>query len=235
VRQLGELLAESSVFRKLDIESQKELKDIAVSRVVEKGEIIVHHGEILDCIIMIADGIVEALKTSEEGRSFAVKSYVEGDVIWGHAIFDGGGTPATLRAKGSCVIYQWPAQALMPIIKKSNEALWDLSVMLHEKIRMVSQTVEELAFSPTANRLARLLLDNFDTEKQTLSNRIMTLDEMAARIGTTREVVCRLLYRFSDAKLIDVTRTQIAILNKDKLTLLAEDKIRFSPKGLIEL
>ena len=45
---------------------------------------------------------------------------------------------------------------------------------------------------------------------------------MAARIGTTREMVCRLLYRFSDEGLIRVTRTEFALTDKNGLTRLAD-------------
>jgi DNA-binding transcriptional regulator LsrR (DeoR family) len=34
---------------------------------------------------------------------------------------------------------------------------------------------------------------------------------MAARIGSTREMVCRLLYKFSDEGLIKITRTEFSV------------------------
>jgi hypothetical protein len=42
---------------------------------------------------------------------------------------------------------------------------------------------------------------------------------MAARIGTTREMVCRALYRFADDGIIEINRTEFLISNK---TLLGE-------------
>jgi CRP-like cAMP-binding protein len=52
--------------------------------------------------------------------------------------------------------------------------------------------------------------------------RHLTLDEMAARIGTTREMVCRALYRFADKRLIDVTRTEFVLTDEAGLGKLAE-------------
>jgi len=44
---------------------------------------------------------------------------------------------------------------------------------------------------------------------------------MAARIGTTREMVCRVLYQFSDDNLIEITRTEFALNDTERLAQLA--------------
>jgi len=49
-------------------------------------------------------------------------------------------------------------------------------------------------------------------------SRHLTLDEMAARIGSTREMVCRALYSFSDKKLIEVTRAEFVLTNRGALS-----------------
>jgi CRP-like cAMP-binding protein len=89
-------------------------------------------------------------------------------------------------------------------------------------MQRASVIVEELAFQPVSGRLARLLLDDFETSGDAAIARRLTLDEMAARVGTTREMVCRALYRFADKKLIDVTRTEFALTDKDGLRRMAE-------------
>jgi DNA-binding transcriptional regulator LsrR (DeoR family) len=40
---------------------------------------------------------------------------------------------------------------------------------------------------------------------------------MAARIGSTREVVCRFLQRFADQNLIKITRTEFEINDRGRL------------------
>jgi hypothetical protein len=49
----------------------------------------------------------------------------------------------------------------------------------------------------------------------------MTLDEMAARIGSTREMVCRHLYQFADQGVIQINRTELKILDQALLKNLA--------------
>ena len=45
---------------------------------------------------------------------------------------------------------------------------------------------------------------------------------MAARIGSTREMVCRALYSFSDKKLIEVTRTEFVLTDHEGLDQLSK-------------
>lgn len=82
--------------------------------------------------------------------------------------------------------------------------------------------LERLAFQPVTARLARLLLEHFQSTEGPAIPRTLTLDDMAARIGTTREVACRTLYYLADRKIIDVTRTELVLIDRESLMQLAE-------------
>ena len=85
------------------------------------------------------------------------------------------------------------------------------------RMQRASAILEEMAFQPVAGRLARLLLDHFELAGDAAISRHLTLDEMAARIGSTREMVCRALYSFSDKNLIEVTRTEFVLTDREGL------------------
>jgi CRP-like cAMP-binding protein len=80
-----------------------------------------------------------------------------------------------------------------------------------------SEIVEELAFQPVAGRLAKLLIDFPGQTSSGPVARSLTLDDMAARVGSTREMVCRLLQRFADKDLIRITRTEFEITDRSHL------------------
>ena len=61
------------------------------------------------------------------------------------------------------------------------------------------------------------LLDHFGEAVGEPITRDMTLDEMATRIGSTREMVCRHLYRLSDQGAIHINRTEFKITNRGML------------------
>jgi CRP-like cAMP-binding protein len=99
------------------------------------------------------------------------------------------------------------------------------------KMTRASEILEEMAFQPVAGRLAKLLMESGLKEKHGFIYRSLTLDEMAARIGSTREMVCRFLHRFADDKIIDITRTEYRIVDHDRLNELVKKNTDFNPKN----
>ena len=69
---------------------------------------------------------------------------------------------------------------------------------------------------------AFLLLDQFGSATDGYVSRDLTLDEMAARIGSTREMVCKILYQFSGKGIIDIHRTELKINAPDQLQEIAD-------------
>ena len=99
---------------------------------------------------------------------------------------------------------------------------WALSRLMLSRMLRASDILEELAFQPIAGRLANLLIEHYG--KQAVGDfvpRDLTLEEMAQRIGTTRETICRQLYRLMDHGAIEVTRTDFRIADKEVLEDLA--------------
>jgi len=84
-------------------------------------------------------------------------------------------------------------------------------------MQYASDILNEFAFQPTTGRLARLLLEHFEDAVEDYVARDMTLDEMAARIGSTREMVCRHLYQFADRGAIQINRTEFKVTDQDML------------------
>jgi CRP/FNR family transcriptional regulator len=99
---------------------------------------------------------------------------------------------------------------------------WELSKLAVSRILYASEILESMTFHPIGVRLARLLMGISGNENQISIERNLTLDEMAARIGSTREMVCRLLYKFSDEGLIKITRTEFTVMDPESLSKKAQ-------------
>lgn len=209
------------VFRKFSESEQKILLQMVNRRILGKGDYISFNGDLLPYVTIVGKGVITISKESPEGRILNMRTLSAGNVIWGHALFDGQPTYGSIKVSAPSVIYQWNGKDILPILKKNNEALWELSLVLHQRMRQASATIERLAFSCVSSRLAQLLLDNFKPEQNTIARRLLTLDKIASEICTTKEVVCRLLRRFSNQKLISLNRKQIVLVNKTKLEEIA--------------
>jgi CRP-like cAMP-binding protein len=94
--------------------------------------------------------------------------------------------------------------------------------LLVKKVLLTSDIVEGLAFQSVASRLARFLVTEYEEDHENRYFRSLTLDEMAAHIGTTREMVSRALHNFSNQGLIDITRTEFVFRNREGLIDIAQ-------------
>ena len=103
------------------------------------------------------------------------------------------------------------------------EACMHTAQQLSEKYHSAQREIRSLGLSQTtAEKLARLLLDwcvndGEMTAKGTRLKVLLTHEEIAQMIGTTRETVTRLLSDFKRRKIIDVKGSTLLVSNRNDL------------------
>ena len=215
---LTDSLGQAPVFSHLDANEMKMLGDAALVRTYRKGEWIVYQGDVWPYLYYVSSGEINAIMESPEGRSLIAATMKQGEIFWGLAFFiDDAPMPAALCASKDSELYLWSREGILPLLLENGIASWELSRLVVQKMLRASKVVESLAFQPTAGRLAHLLLQNYQGAVDEYVSRDMTLDEMGARIGTTREVVCRLLSHFAEQGAVEIKRTEFKIADRDKL------------------
>ena len=196
---------------------------LAIRRNYRKDEPVVWRGDVWPHLLLVEKGTIKAAKDSHQGRSLILTTLEPGDIFWGLAFFkDDAPMPVTLTAQDDVSLYLWSRERLLPLLLENSRVLWELSRLMIARMEKASEVVEDLAFQPIAGRLARLLLDHYTGSSEVPVSRDLTLEEMAAHIGTTSTVVCRALYRFSDEKLIHITRTEFSLSDEAGLARLAK-------------
>ncbi len=223
MKNLPSLLKKNPVFATFAPADLEELVRLGSTRSYEKGEKVILYGDVWPYIFLVGNGLIEAIKESGEGRSLRIASFGADELFWGLAFFHkNAAMPVTLEVREDSLLYLWSRDSILPILIRNGQASWELSRLMAERMQGASILVDGLAFQSVAGRLARLLLENFETAGDSAISRHLTLDEMAARIGSTREMVCRALYSFSDKKLIEVTRTEFVLTDSEGLARLVE-------------
>jgi len=220
-------LSKNPLFSTLDERSLSQLVELGGSHRYPPGQWITHYGSRWPYLFMVERGLVEALKESPEGRSLVIMELEPGMVFWGIGFFKLDlGMPVALVAKEETRLTLWSRERLLPLLLDNGQLSWGLAQLMVERMLRASEIVEELAFQPVAGRLAHFLLEQFEEQSGDVVSRDLTLDEMAARIGSTREMVCRHLYRFADEGAIHINRTELMV--KDQAIL---EKIASSGKS----
>jgi CRP-like cAMP-binding protein len=211
------LLRLNPVFQPLSETEQEEFASLARMREYQKGEFLCHNGDAWPYLFLVTHGQIEAIKESVEGRSLLVATFHSNEIFWGLAFFDEQLLmPVTLLARKPCRIYLWHRDACLPFLLQHGALSWEISRLMVRRMLRASDMVEELAFQSVTSRLARLLLEQYPADQLSVE-RYLTLDEMAARIGTTREMVCRILYRFAAQGAIQINRTVFVFKDRQLL------------------
>ena len=215
-------LVDNPLFSGLDRRGLDLLHQLSITRTYPDGQWITHYGSNWPYLFQVETGLVTALKESPEGRSLVVITLEPGEVFWGTGFFkEGLGMPVALVAKQETRLRLWSREQLQTFLVENGQFTWSLAQLMAERMLRASRILEELAFQPVAGRLAHLLLDQFKDQSTETLTRDLTLEEMAARIGSTREMVCRHLYQFADQGAIQINRTEFKIKNEGLLRTIA--------------
>jgi len=211
-------LSENQLFSRFSQTDLDRLIDISIEKSYPKDQWITHYGSDWPYLFLVELGQVTAIKESPEGRSLVVITLDKGEVFWGVGFFkDGIGMPVALVANQETHLRLWSRKDLEPFMINNGQFTWDLTQLMAERMMLASRILEELAFQPVAGRLAHLLLSQFEDQSGDVLSRDLTLDDMAARIGSTREMVCRHLYHFADKGAIQINRTEFKITDQKLL------------------
>jgi len=216
------LIKSNPIFTSIDERTFKRISAAAVQRELKKGEFLVRQGEIWPYIFLIAQGVIVAEKDSVDGKTLVAATFGAGDMFWGLAFFlDESPMPAAYKVFEDAQILIWSRNDMEPILRENGNLSWELGKLAVKRMLTASEIIESMTFHPIAVRLARLLTGIPNSNQKSIE-RNLTLDDMAARIGSTREMVCRLLYKFSDEGLIKITRTEFTIIDAETLNQRAQ-------------
>jgi CRP-like cAMP-binding protein len=219
---LNETLQENPVFGCLGTADLDLAGRFANPQNYPQGHWIAHLGTSWPYLFMVREGIVQAVKESPGGRSLIVTEIAEGELFWGVSFFiPDAPMPVALVAKNDVRLLLWSLEDLQPVILRNGCMSWELTSLMIKKMQYASDMLNEFAFQPTTGRLARVLLEAYGDNVGDFVSRDMTLDEMAAKIGSTREMVCRHLYHFADQGAIQINRTEFKITDQALLENLA--------------
>lgn len=178
-------------FQGLTAEDLARLNGRCRQRTLHASEIIVLEGQRTDALYMVRQGRVRIYKISPEGKEQVLFVAEPGTTFNDVAVFDRGPALATAEAltPGTCVCIV-PASVMLHLFATDPRVAANVARVLPGRVRQLAALVADLSFRPIAQRVARLLLDEYVATGEVT----LTKHEMAARVGTVREAVSRTLH-----------------------------------------
>jgi CRP/FNR family transcriptional regulator len=214
-KQFDQLVHVLPVLNHANPELLSEFQQKAFFAKIPIGRDVFIEGDHVDAIALLISGIVRVYKISETGREITLYRFGNGQscILTANAILSQKNFPAVATVEEEAEAVMIPADAFRDWVRRYD--LWREFVfdLLSERLSSVMAIVEEVAFRRMDARLATFL-----TEKSQLSDSIqITHQEIAAELGSSREVISRILEDFSAAGMISVSRGTIKVLDREGL------------------
>jgi CRP/FNR family cyclic AMP-dependent transcriptional regulator len=205
--------------------SEDELSFLAArtrSRATAAGELLFSEGEACSGLYMVASGRVRIFKISPNGREHVLAIEGPGSSIAELPVFDGGTYPASAAAVDASQLLFISRDDFRGLCLEHPEIALKVLQVVGARLRRLVGIIEELSFTTVRHRLIAWLLRRAQAEGQGGSPQPQfTMDvnhqEIAAQIGTVRELVSRNLARLQAQGLITVDGRRVSIQDLDNL------------------
>jgi CRP/FNR family cyclic AMP-dependent transcriptional regulator len=213
--ETAELLSSIPYFAYLDEAALQAVAQVAVRRQYGKDEMIFLEGEPCAGLFIVEEGRIKIFKVSLDGREQVLKLLGPGEFFNEVAVLDGGPNPVSAMAALKSTMWIIARNTMLDLLGKYPALAQGIIENLAAHARHLVSLVEDLSLRTVSARLAKLLLTQAVVGDE--APRRMTQQEMAARLGTVREMVGRVLRTFEDESLIRFDRHRIIILDQEGL------------------
>ena len=209
-------LAKASLFSGL---SERELNFLlarVVSRKYSPGEVVFSEGQPCAGLYVVESGSIRLFKSSPGGREQVLSIEGPGGSVAELPVFDGGNYPASVVAVENSVLLFVSKQDIHGLCLAQPEVALKFLRVVGARLRRMVGIIEELSFTTVRSRLGGYLLRLAQKEgKKTAQGVEVTLpannQELAAQIGTVRELVSRNLSRLQAEGVLTIEGRSVLI------------------------
>ena len=194
------------------------VKECLREKSFDKGQTLFLEGASCERVFFVKSGRVKLYRIGPSGREQILQTLEAGDtcacnpgaVEWNCA--------STAEAVVSSAVWFLSREQYVKLVQTNSRLAHTLNRLFAERLQCFSSLIEEVSLKDSKKRLVKFLLDmlaeNADHHALAIP---FTREELAQRIGVTRETAARQLYQLKRKKLIDIKPHQILIRDKETL------------------
>ena len=208
-----------SYFAALPATELKRLAGRCTERALEAGEVLFEEGQPCRGLLIVAEGRVEIRQISPRGREQIFHTEGPGATLGEGPLFDGGGYIASAVAVAPTRVLFLSRAEILRLCHRHPAVALAMLRTLARRVRHFAGIVGDLAFRPVTERLARFL--DAAATAPGLVDLTLTQAQLAARLGTVRELVARALAQLEASGVISRTRSRVTIRDPARLAALA--------------
>ena len=186
------------------------------ARKFSPGQIVFSEGEPCAGLYVVESGSIRIFKSSSGGREQVLSIEGPGGSVAELPVFDGGNYPASAVAIEETVLLFVSKQDFHALCLAHPEVALKVLRVVGARLRKLVGIIEELSFTTVRHRLSAYLLRLAQTEGKPVAQGVeITLpsnnQELAAQIGTVRELVSRNLSRLQAEGVLKIDGRSLVI------------------------
>jgi CRP-like cAMP-binding protein len=216
--QLARLLGTNPFFAGLGPEAVEAVSRLCVSRSLAAGEVLFEKGDVADALYAVRRGQIRIATGTDDGRRLTLNVLGSGDVFGEVALLDARPRTADAIAAEPTELFVVRRRDFLDLLEQRPAFAVKIIELLCERIRWMSDRMEEAVLLPVSTRLARRLVALAEDFGADLS---VSQEELAVFVGATRETVNRQLQVWKHMNLLELGRSRIRLTDARGLAALA--------------
>ncbi len=201
------------------------LSEVSQKSILPAGAILFVEGHAARGVFILCSGKINLSTTSREGKILILKTAGPGEALGISASVSGSNYETTAETATPCVVNFVDRKHFLEMMQTHSEVGLHVAECLSRDYQSAYRDIHDLVLTrSSAGKLARLLLSQAPREgvvEGRRKNIAMTHEEMAMRIGSSRETVTRLLCHLRRKQLIRLDGPTLVIRDRPALEALA--------------
>jgi CRP/FNR family cyclic AMP-dependent transcriptional regulator len=199
--------------------------DVSHHTIMPDGAVLFVEGQTPRGVFILCSGVVKLSTTSKEGKVLILKQAEAGEVLGLSAAISGTKYEMTAETGSACQLNFINRKDVMALLQNESEVGMHAALWLSREFQGAYRDIHDLVLARSSSgKLARLLLScaprGVQASQELHLRSIMTHEEMAQRIGSSRETVTRLLTELKKKRLIRLEGATLVIRNRSGLEAL---------------
>jgi CRP/FNR family transcriptional regulator, cyclic AMP receptor protein len=215
------LLGMNPLFAGLGEEAIGSIAGLCTRRQLDAGEVLFQKGDKGDALYGVRRGRIRIETGTAGGGRLTLNMLGPGDLFGEIALFDGQPRTADAVSAEPSELFMVRRSDFLAYLEREPRITVRLLELLCQRIRWVSDRMEEAVLLPLHARLARrlcALADDFGSEVH------ISQEELGIYVGAARESVNRQLQEWRRAGIIELRRGRISLLDVDRLSAAASEE-----------
>ncbi len=214
-------MSKLSYFAELSPADQQKIVHAGTIVNYSANETVFNEGIPCSGMFVLISGEVFLKKNGPGGQCHTIQVLAPVSMFNEVSVLDRGNNPVSALTSKDSVIWRINQSNFLNIISRNSSLAMGLLAMMAKRNRSILSQYEDISFLTVHGRLAKLLIELSSRDGDTIFRENHSTQELAERIGTVPEVLCRAMKSLKDRGLIDTSRFDIKVIDKDILSKIA--------------